>query len=130
MRLAYYLMTINASAVALVLGQLRKSLSLSMLLLLAVASWVLAFCLGVKYLLAKNLLLVANIQASKVTEGSHELIAPDAEEAPEVVRQLIGEYTKANKDAGRSAKGQLIALVIGAALYAAWLFTRAKPLAW
>ena len=130
MRLAYFLMTINASAVALVLGQLRNSHSLSVLLLLAVASWVVAFCLGVKHLLAKNRSLVTNIQSSKASEGSHELIPPGADIVEEVIRRLGAQFKTSNDDARRSANGHLLALVVGAVLYGCWLFTRARPLTW
>lgn len=46
-RLAYYLMTVNASAVTLVLGQMEKATSVPAMLLGAVVSWAGAFCLGV-----------------------------------------------------------------------------------
>jgi hypothetical protein len=122
-RLAYYLMTINASAVVLALDKieqadLRCRLALAVL---ALASWVVSFCLGVRHLLNKNGALVANIQSLKVEEGTHEVTREHPEIAAEATRRLTARAQEFNSRAKDSAWLQLGFLVAGAVLYAIWL---------
>jgi hypothetical protein len=116
-RLAYYLMTVNASAVVLTLGRLEAAdLDWAFLLLpLSVASWVVAFVFGIRHLEKKNGALVANIQALGLEGGSM------AEGAPTKYNELLGEHKTFNEAAKQYIKRQTWLMVVGAILYSLWL---------
>ena len=67
---------------------------------------------------------MANIQSEKVTEGSHEDIAPGSDVSTEAERLLKIQFKRFNGSARLSARGQLGFLTFGAFLYAMWLLTR------
>ena len=124
-RLAYYLMTVNASAIVLTLGRVETAECdhAMLLLLLSVLSWVIAFLLGIRHLENKNAAILANIQAIKVEEGTHEIPFPESL-TPEAQRRLSEEFRKFNDRARHSIRWQTWLMIAGAVLYATWLVVR------
>ena len=123
-RLFYFLLTIEASAIVLILGRLEDTRvdGVFWLLVLALLCWVFAFYLGVMYLVNTNGVLLANVQAMKIEEGTHELLPPgDPVFARQAHSGLRGTAKMWRDRARDSAAWHARLLVSGALLYSTWI---------
>jgi hypothetical protein len=122
-RLAYYFMTVNASALALTFAKFDSAVPdwRLTILMASAACWAIGFCFGLRHVMQKNGTILANIQHFKLSEGSHELQPSDPALVDKSQKELAETFAKFNEGAKKAVGWQTASSILGAVLFAVWL---------